>query len=88
MGVLISMGAMISFFALALSCMNAGARILFTMGRYGIFPISIGSSHKHNLTPHIAITAFATATIPDPDHFHAGIVCRDWWMADAAHRRI
>src|SRR3984957_7562353 len=59
MGVLISMGAMISFFALALSCMNAGARVLFTMGRYGIFPISVGSAHKKNLTPHVAITLFA-----------------------------
>jgi len=59
MGVVISFGAMVSFFALALSCLNAGARILFTMGRYGIFPISIGSSHKHNLTPHVAITSFA-----------------------------
>src|SRR5579862_7640887 len=33
MGVLISVGAMISFFALALSCLNAGSRVLFTMGR-------------------------------------------------------
>jgi amino acid transporter len=59
MGIVISFGAMVSFFALALSCLNSGSRILFTMGRYGIFPISIGSSHKHNLTPHVAITAFA-----------------------------
>jgi len=59
MGVVIAFGAMISFFALAMSCLNAGARIIFTMGRYGIFPVSIGSSHKSNLTPHIAITAFA-----------------------------
>jgi amino acid transporter len=59
MGVLTELGAMISFFALAMSCLNSGARILFTMGRYGIFPISIGSSHKHNLTPHVALTAFA-----------------------------
>ena len=56
MGVLISIGAIISFFALALSCLNAGSRVLFTMGRYGIFPISIGSSHKTNPTPHVAIT--------------------------------
>jgi amino acid transporter len=60
MGVVISAGAMISFFALALSCLNSGSRILFSMGRYGIFPISIGSSHKYNLTPHVAITTFAT----------------------------
>jgi amino acid transporter len=59
MGVVIEFGAMTSFFALAMSCLNAGSRILFTMGRYGIFPISIGSSHKHNLTPHVAITIFA-----------------------------
>ncbi|HUO10501.1 MAG TPA: APC family permease [Phycisphaerae bacterium] len=71
MGTIISIGAMISFFALALSCLNAGARILFTMGRYGIFPISIGSSHKHNLTPHIAITSFAFLQFLIPTVFMA-----------------
>jgi amino acid transporter len=59
MGIVISFGAMVSFFALALSCLNSGARIVFTMGRYGIFPISVGSSHKVNLTPHLAILSFA-----------------------------
>jgi amino acid transporter len=69
MGVVISFGAMISFFALAMSCLNAGSRIIFSMGRYGIFPISIGSSHKHNLTPHIAITAFALIQFLIPTTF-------------------
>jgi amino acid transporter len=69
MGVVISVGAMVSFFALALSCLNAGSRILFTMGRYGIFPISIGSSHKHNLTPHVAITSFAAVQFLIPTVF-------------------
>lgn len=69
MGVLISIGAMISFFALALSCLNAGSRILFTMGRYGIFPISIGSSHKHHLTPHIAISIFSSIQFLIPTAF-------------------
>ena len=69
MGVLISIGAMISFFALALSCLNAGSRVLFTMGRYGIFPISVGSSHKHNLTPHVAITSFALVQFLIPTSF-------------------
>ncbi len=69
MGVIISFGAMVSFFALALSCLNSGARILFSMGRYGIFPISIGSSHKHNLTPHVAITAFAIVQFIIPTIF-------------------
>jgi len=71
MGVVTSLGAMVSFFALALSCMNSGARILFTMGRYGIFPISIGSTHKHNLTPHVAITAFAVVQFLIPSIFMA-----------------
>src|SRR6202163_574008 len=69
MGVIISFGAMFSFFALAMSCMNAGARILFTMGRYGIFPISIGSSHRENLTPHVAISLFATIQFLIPTAF-------------------
>jgi amino acid transporter len=69
MGTITSLGAMISFFALALSCLNSGARILFTMGRYGIFPISIGSSHKHNLTPHVAITSFAIVQFLIPTAF-------------------
>jgi len=69
MGVLISIGAMISFFALALSCLNAGSRVLFTMGRYGIFPISIGSSHKKNLTPHVAISSFALIQFLIPTTF-------------------
>ena len=69
MGVLISIGAMISFFALALSCLNAGSRVLFTMGRYGIFPISVGSSHKTNLTPHVAITSFAVIQFLIPTSF-------------------
>jgi amino acid transporter len=69
MGVVISFGAMVSFFALAMSCLNSGARILFTMGRYGIFPISIGSSHKHNLTPHVALTFFAAMQFLIPSVF-------------------
>src|SRR5271154_3486778 len=69
MGVLISIGAMVSFFALALSCMNAGSRVLFTMGRYGIFPTSVGSSHEKNLTPHVAITLFAAIQFLIPTTF-------------------
>ncbi|HTW93250.1 MAG TPA: APC family permease [Tepidisphaeraceae bacterium] len=69
MGIVIECGAMVSFFALALSCMNSGSRIIFSMGRYGIFPVSIGSSHKHNLTPHMAITSFAIVQFLIPTIF-------------------
>ncbi len=66
LGVLISAGAMLSFFSLSLSCMNAGARIIFSMGRSGVFHSAAASSHHKNLTPHIAITTLAILqfTIP------------------------
>jgi len=69
MGIVIEIGAMTSFFALAMSCMNAGSRIIFTMARYGIFPISMGSSHKHNLTPHFALTIFGIIQFLIPSAF-------------------
>jgi amino acid transporter len=55
----ISAGAMISFFSLALSCLNSGARILYSMGKHGVFHSSVGSSHPSNGTPHVAVTIMA-----------------------------
>jgi amino acid transporter len=55
----IDLGALLSFFSLALSCMNAGARVVFQMGRQGFFHESTGASHATNETPHIAITIYA-----------------------------
>lgn len=52
----ISFGAMASFYSLALSCMNSGARILYPMGKLGVFHRSIGNSHQTNETPHVAVT--------------------------------
>jgi len=55
----ISFGAMISFYSLALSCMNSGARILYPMGKLGVFHSSVGTSHETNETPHVAVTIMA-----------------------------
>jgi amino acid transporter len=55
----IDLGALLSFFSLALSCMNAGARVVFQMGRQGFFHESTGTSHATNETPHIAISIYA-----------------------------
>ncbi len=55
----LELGAMVSFFALALSCMNAGARVMFAMGRHGIFHESIRRSHSTNETPHVALAIMA-----------------------------
>jgi amino acid transporter len=55
----LSAGAMVSFFALALSCMNAGARVMFAMGRHGIFHPGIRTAHPTNKTPHVALAVMA-----------------------------
>jgi amino acid transporter len=52
-------GAMLSFFSLASSCMNAGARIIYAMGQKGVFHDIFGSSHESYRTPHIALTVMA-----------------------------
>ena len=51
--------AMASFFALALSCMNAGARVILAMGRHGIFPRVTSKTHAKHETPHMALGVMA-----------------------------
>jgi len=55
-GPLISIGALISFWACILGCANAGSRILFTMGKHNLIHNAIGNAHSNNQTPHIALT--------------------------------
>ncbi|WP_053958204.1 APC family permease [Sulfobacillus thermosulfidooxidans] len=52
---LIDLGAMISLFSCALASLNAGARILFAMGRNRHIHDWVGQTHTVNRTPHIAI---------------------------------
>jgi amino acid transporter len=56
---LLSAGAMFSFFALASSCMNAGARVMFAMGRHQFFHKSTSSAHDRHGTPHVALAVMA-----------------------------
>jgi amino acid transporter len=62
----LSLGAMVSFFALCLSCINAGGRVIFAMGRHGIFHSSTGESHPANETPHIAVTVMSVIAFTVP----------------------
>lgn len=65
LGLLIDIGAIISFFACVLASINAGARVLFLMSRHGLFHASAGDAHHKNETPHIAVTiASVLAVIP------------------------
>jgi amino acid transporter len=55
--------ALISSFACTLASVNAGARMIFSMGRYEYLPRSLGRVHDRHRTPHVAATAsvlFAT----------------------------
>jgi amino acid transporter len=54
----VSLGAMVSFFSLSLSCLNAGARILYPMAEHLVFPRQLGKTHPKNHTPHVAITTY------------------------------
>ena len=65
-GILISFGAIVSFFACALASLNAGARIFFSMGRHGIFPGFVGQVHGRNETPHVALTLAALVAFLAP----------------------
>jgi amino acid transporter len=55
-GLIILVGSMVSLFACTLACINAGARIMFSMGQHGIFHHRVGHAHGTNQTPYVAVT--------------------------------
>jgi amino acid transporter len=61
LGILVSIGAMVSFFACGLACVTAVSRILLSMARDGVIHASIGKAHDTNATPHVAATLSAVA---------------------------
>jgi amino acid transporter len=56
---ILSLGAMVSFFALASSCMNAGARVMYAMGRHDFLPQNTSYAHSKHGTPHVALVVMA-----------------------------
>jgi len=66
LGILISLGALLSFFVCTLGCLNPAARVLFLMARHGLFHNSLGTAHKDNLTPYkaIALASLITFLLP------------------------
>lgn len=59
----LSLGAMVSFFSLTLSCLNAGTRIMLPMARHGFLPKRMHSTHATNMTPHIAIAVYGSVML-------------------------
>jgi amino acid transporter len=66
LGTLISLGALLSFFACILACINPAARVFFMMARHGLLPDSLGVAHDINLTPHAAIALSSVITFIVP----------------------
>ena len=58
-GIVITIGAIFSFFACVLASINAGARILFLLARHGVFHSAVGKAHETNATPHVAVSIAA-----------------------------
>jgi amino acid transporter len=59
----VSIGAMVSFFSLTLSCLNAGARIIFPMAQRGFLPRHANRVHAANMTPHVAIAGYGAVIL-------------------------
>ena len=62
----VAIGAMVSFFSLTLSCLNAGSRIIFSMAHHSVFPKELGQVHAKNRTPHVAISSFIFVILAIP----------------------
>ncbi len=61
--------AMISFFALNLSCLNSGARIIYIMGHQGLFHKATTDSHHKNETPHVGVIIMGIISFTAPSYF-------------------
>ena len=66
LGLCISVAITFSFLAATIAAVNAGARILFSMSRHGIFHSSVGRAHMKNETPHVAVTFSVLVTFLVP----------------------
>ncbi len=59
LGIAIDFGALLSSFSITLASLNAGARILYTLGKSGLFADAFGRSHPEFQTPNVALVTFA-----------------------------
>lgn len=55
--------AMVSAFACSLACINAGSRMLYSMGRYQFLHGSMGLVHRKHKTPYIAVLVSAVLVL-------------------------
>ncbi len=58
----LTVGAVVSFFACTLACITAAARTALLFSAHGTLPASLGRAHRTNQTPHIAVVISGVAT--------------------------
>jgi len=65
LGQFIDFGALVSMFACVLACMTAAARVLLRMAQDGLVHARVGTTHRRNATPHLAVllTGICTAVL-------------------------
>jgi amino acid transporter len=66
----VSLGGMVSFFALTLSCVNSGTRIVLPLAKHGFVTNRLHRTHATNLTPHAAIGAYYVALLVEAFIWH------------------
>lgn len=59
----IDVGALFSSFSVALASLNAGARVMFTMGRSNLLPGVLGRAHPVHRSPYVALSVFALVNL-------------------------
>jgi amino acid transporter len=67
----VSLGGMVSFFALTLSCVNSGSRILMPLAKHGFVHTKLHGTHSRNLTPHSCIALYYGLLIVEVFVWHA-----------------
>ncbi len=65
-GLAISAGVVMSQIACALACINAAARIVYSMSGHGLVHRSTASTHETNATPHVAVTVLSVLVTSVP----------------------
>lgn len=77
-GILISIGVALSFFACILGSINAASRVLYTLSHHGVFHASAKNTHAKNDTPHVAITLVAVIALA----LALGLTLGGWGILD------
>jgi amino acid transporter len=78
-GIIISVGVALSFFACVLASINAASRVLYSLSHNGVFHAAAKGTHERNETPHIAVTIVSVIALA----LALGLTIGGWGILDA-----